>query len=97
HTDRSGTDQHNEALSKRRLDATVEALLAAGVSPEALARTHFYGETRPRVPTPDGVRLQDNRRVEIHFLCGRHGGRHHPSGPAQCVSPMRARVGQAAQ
>lgn len=70
HTDRAGTDKHNDSLSKRRLDAVVEALLAAGVPREALARTGYFGESRPRVPTPDGVRLVDNRRVEIHIRCG---------------------------
>lgn len=97
HTDRSGSDQHNDALSKKRLDAVVEALLAAGVRPEVLARTHFYGETRPRVPTPDGVRLQDNRRVEIHFLCGQHGGRHHGAMSGQCMKPMPTKVSPAAR
>jgi len=82
HTDRSGSDAHNDALSKRRLDAVVDALLAAGAPRETLARASFHGERQPRVPTADGVRLLDNRRVEIHFLCRRA-----PEAAPACAAP----------
>ncbi len=98
HTDRSGTDKYNDALSKRRLDAVVEALLQTGAPRESLARTHFYGEARPRVPTADGVRLLDNRRVEIHFLCGKHGGpKLDGTGPAHCAHPARSKIAPSTQ
>lgn len=97
HTDRSGTEKHNEGLSKRRLDVVIEALLASGTPPEALVRTHFYGETRPRVPTPDGVRLQDNRRVEVHFLCGSQVEQQAGKGSGHCAHPMRPKVAPSAQ
>ena len=64
HTDRSGSDAYNEALSLRRAGAVAAALSTAGVSPGALA-TGGKGESEPRVPTPDGERNQTNRRVEI--------------------------------
>lgn len=70
HTDRSGSDRYNDALSKRRLDSVIEALTAAGVPRERLRPAEFFGETRPRVPTADGVREPENRRVEIRLSCG---------------------------
>ena len=64
HADRSGTAAKNMELSQRRADAVRDALIAAG-----LPKTEIYaraaGEEEPIVQTPDGVREQANRRVEV--------------------------------
>jgi OmpA-OmpF porin, OOP family len=64
HTDRSGSDAYNDALAVRRASAVASALAAAGVAPGVIASSG-RGETEPRVPTADGVREPQNRRVEI--------------------------------
>ncbi|MBY0329408.1 MAG: OmpA family protein, partial [Acetobacteraceae bacterium] len=64
HADRSGTPQYNQRLSQRRADAVAAELVRQGVSRAAISITAF-GETRPLVPTADGVREPQNRRVEI--------------------------------
>jgi OOP family OmpA-OmpF porin len=64
HADRSGSESYNMALSLRRSDAVREALIAGGVSPDAIT-VAGRGESEPAVPTPDGVKEQANRRVEI--------------------------------
>ena len=64
HTDTSGSNGYNLGLSKRRADAVKAALIAAGVPASAVAE-NWRGETSLRVPTPDGVREPQNRRVEI--------------------------------
>ena len=64
HADRSGSDAYNAALSLRRAAAVAAALANAGVSPGTVA-TGGKGESEPRVPTADGVREAQNRRVEI--------------------------------
>jgi outer membrane protein OmpA-like peptidoglycan-associated protein len=64
HADRSGSDAYNEALSLRRAAAVAAALSSTGVSSGAMT-TSGKGETEPRVPTADGVREAQNRRVEI--------------------------------
>jgi OOP family OmpA-OmpF porin len=64
HADRSGPEDYNMALSLRRADAVREALIAGGVSPDAIT-VAGRGESEPAVPTPDGVKEQANRRVEI--------------------------------
>ncbi|GAD48511.1 hypothetical protein NT2_02_05950 [Caenibius tardaugens NBRC 16725] len=64
HTDRSGSDAYNNALSMRRAQAVATLLQARGINPNALAVT-AHGESEPRVPTPDGERNPQNRRVEI--------------------------------
>lgn len=69
HADRAGSDSHNDALSKRRLDTVLDALAGAGVPREQLARAEHFGETRPRLATADGVRAPENRRVEIRLSC----------------------------
>ena len=69
HADRSGSDQYNEALSRRRLNSTVSALQQMGLPLEQITVARHYGETRPRVATADGVREAANRRVEMHVLC----------------------------
>ncbi|HYF09485.1 MAG TPA: OmpA family protein [Acetobacteraceae bacterium] len=64
HADRSGTPQYNQALSQRRAEAVAAELVRRGVSRAAITVTAF-GESRPLVPTADGVREPQNRRVEI--------------------------------
>ena len=64
HADLSGSDAYNEALSLRRAAAVAAALGSAGVSPGVIATTG-KGESEPKVPTADGVREAQNRRVEI--------------------------------
>lgn len=64
HTDRSGSDAYNDALSQRRAQAVAQMLGAQGAEPAALTVT-AVGESQPKVPTPDGERNPQNRRVEI--------------------------------
>jgi hypothetical protein len=64
HADRSGSDAYNMALSVRRANAVRDALVREGV-PAASITTAGRGESQPLVPTADGVREPQNRRVEI--------------------------------
>lgn len=64
HTDRSGDEQYNLQLSRRRAETVRDILLAAGVAPDSVYLA-WRGESEPAVPTPDGVRKQANRRVEL--------------------------------
>ena len=64
HADRSGSEDYNMALSLRRADAVREALIAGGIDPNTIT-VAGRGESEPAVPTPDGVKEQANRRVEI--------------------------------
>jgi OOP family OmpA-OmpF porin len=64
HADRAGAAPYNMALSRRRADAVTQGLVARGLCSELVAFNAF-GETRPRVLTPDGLREPRNRRVEV--------------------------------
>ncbi len=64
HTDRAGENDYNSALAKVRAEVVADALKKAGVD-EASIRVASFGEARPAVPTPDGARSPQNRRVEI--------------------------------
>ncbi len=64
YTDLAGTQQYNLALSKRRADTVKAALVRDGV-PAAAINESWHGKENPRVPTADGVREPQNRRVEI--------------------------------
>jgi outer membrane protein OmpA-like peptidoglycan-associated protein len=64
HTDRSGPDDYNMALSLRRANAVKNALVQNGV-PANVISVVGKGETQPLVQTADGVREPQNRRVEI--------------------------------
>lgn len=64
HADRSGTDSYNQALSMRRATAVKARLLALGVAENEIF-IDAKGEREPLVPTEDGVREPQNRRVEI--------------------------------
>jgi OmpA-OmpF porin, OOP family len=64
HTDTSGPADYNMALSLRRANAVKDALVREGVPATAIA-VIGRGEQGLLVPTPDGVREPQNRRVEI--------------------------------
>ena len=64
HADRSGTPAYNMGLSRRRADAVAAELVRQGIAKNEIAVSYF-GESRPLVPTADGVREPQNRRVEI--------------------------------
>lgn len=64
HADRSGSAKYNQRLSERRADAVKAVLIGLGVGSDQIV-TVGKGENEPLVPTPDGVREPQNRRVEI--------------------------------
>ena len=64
HTDTSGTEAYNMALSLRRANAVKDALVREGVPATAIA-VIGRGEQGLLVQTGDGVREPQNRRVEI--------------------------------
>lgn len=63
HTDSSGSDSYNEALSKARAETVAAVLAERGLDEGVTIR--WYGERQPRVSQPDGTREQENRRVEV--------------------------------
>ena len=64
HTDLAGSAEYNVGLSQRRADAIGNVLTSSGI-PLSSVHVSAAGETMPRVPTADGVRNPENRRVEI--------------------------------
>jgi OOP family OmpA-OmpF porin len=64
HADRSGSDAYNMRLSRRRADNVAAELVRRGVARNIIT-IQAFGESRPLVPTADGVREPQNRRVEI--------------------------------
>ncbi|MFA7588385.1 MAG: OmpA family protein [Novosphingobium sp.] len=64
YADRSGSDRYNQGLSVRRAEAVRSYLASRSVSGGGITAQGF-GESNPRVPTADGVRELQNRRVEI--------------------------------
>jgi outer membrane protein OmpA-like peptidoglycan-associated protein len=64
HTDTSGPADYNMGLSQRRAEAVAQELVSLGVGQQEIA-VNAEGETHPLVPTGDGVREPQNRRVEI--------------------------------
>ncbi len=66
YTDLSGSAGYNQRLSVRRANNVGNALASMGVARSDMAISG-RGEADPRVPTPQGVREPQNRRVEIGF------------------------------
>jgi hypothetical protein len=64
HADKSGPENYNMALSLRRANAVKDQLVRDGV-PANVIQVIGRGESQPLVPTADGVREPQNRRVEI--------------------------------
>jgi len=66
HTDTSGSAQYNVGLSQRRNDAVRGYLTSRGIN-DGMISSEAFGETQLRVQTLDGVRNDQNRRVEITY------------------------------
>jgi OOP family OmpA-OmpF porin len=64
HADRSGTPAYNQKLSENRGAAVKNALVQLGIPADEITVVG-KGEASPLVPTADGVREPQNRRVEI--------------------------------
>jgi outer membrane protein OmpA-like peptidoglycan-associated protein len=67
HTDTSGSAAYNQALSLKRANVVVEALVDMGARREAI-QASGVGESDLAVPTADGVREPKNRRSVITLL-----------------------------
>lgn len=65
HADRSGPDDFNMKLSRRRAEAVLNRMAAAGIPQERLRIVEAVGEKRPMIKTADGVKEAANRIVEI--------------------------------
>ncbi len=64
HTDRSGSDNYNILLSKLRANEVKKYLLSLGINEKNIT-SYYFGESKPKIKTKDGVREESNRRVEI--------------------------------
>ena len=84
HTDTSGSAQYNLGLAERRNNAVRNYMTGRGV-PAGQISSEALGETRPRVPTADGVREAQNRRGGG----GEGDGQMGPLRPAGNRSPDR--------
>jgi len=66
HTDTAGSAQYNMGLAERRNMAVRSYMTGRGV-PSGQITSQAFGESQPRVPTADGVREPQNRRVEVTY------------------------------
>ena len=64
HTDATGSDEYNLALSERRAEAAAIYLLQNGIPAERLS-TVGYGESQPIADNESALGRQQNRRVEV--------------------------------
>ena len=67
HTDSTGSDAHNMALSQRRAESVAAYLSGRGVARARMA-TQGYGETQPVASNADEAGRSQNRRVEIRLV-----------------------------
>ena len=65
HADRAGEDDYNQTLSEQRAAAIIDALKQRGLTVAVDAQA--FGETKPFVPTGDGVSEPGNRVVFVTF------------------------------
>jgi outer membrane protein OmpA-like peptidoglycan-associated protein len=65
HTDRMGTVEYNDALSRQRAETVRELLVEVGIQTSSMD-VAGRGEREPLVPTADEVPEERNRRVEIN-------------------------------
>lgn len=67
HTDSTGSDTYNQALSERRALSVADYLSGHGVQPARIA-TRGYGETQPVASNDTDPGRAANRRVEIKIV-----------------------------
>lgn len=66
-SDRAGPERANGAVSRQRAEAVQQYLVERGIEASRILLSS-YGERRPLVPTEDGVREPQNRRVEVRLV-----------------------------
>lgn len=67
HTDSTGSEAYNQALSERRASSVASYLTSRGVQSARLA-TRGYGESQPKASNLDEAGRAANRRVEIRLV-----------------------------
>lgn len=67
HTDSTGSDAYNQALSERRASSVAGYLTGRGVNQARIA-TKGYGESQPKASNLDEAGRAINRRVEIRLV-----------------------------
>ena len=67
HTDHNATNEYNQKLSERRVNAVKGALVTRSADPNRLP-TGAFGEVRPTVPNDSPEHLHRNRRVELTVI-----------------------------
>jgi outer membrane protein OmpA-like peptidoglycan-associated protein len=66
YADPRGTDQHNQGLSERRVNAIRDALVKAGVASDKI-QTSAFGEQKPLCNESTDACWQRDRRVDVGF------------------------------
>jgi OmpA-OmpF porin, OOP family len=68
YADRSGEERYNQALADRRIDSVRAYFESKGIAADRFEPKSFGEDVRGlREATADGVRSQQNRRVEVFF------------------------------
>ena len=67
HTDNNGTEEYNMELSKNRVQAVKDFLVANGVDASRI-ETQYYGESKPIADNATKEGQAKNRRVEMHYI-----------------------------
>ncbi|CCH52016.1 Outer membrane porin F [Fibrisoma limi BUZ 3] len=67
HADARASDNYNQQLSKRRVEAAKRFLVRAGLTDPSRVTLEYYGELRPITGNRTSAGLQSNRRVEIRI------------------------------
>lgn len=67
HTDNNGSEEYNMELSKNRVAAVKEFLVANGIDASRI-ETYHYGESKPIADNETKEGQAKNRRVEMHYV-----------------------------
>ncbi len=67
HTDSDGTEEYNMRLSKNRVEAVKDFIVAHGVDPSRI-KTAYFGESRPIADNATEEGKARNRRVDMEIL-----------------------------
>ena len=65
HTDSTGSDGYNQALSQARADSVRSFLVIQGIPVERIPSTQGFGRSRPIAPNDSRANREKNRRVDI--------------------------------